>query len=368
MVKVCHVTSAHQRYDGRIFRKECTSLAKAGYTCYLIVNDDKPDEIKNSVHIVSTGLLIKSRKERFLKSHKYLYEKMEMVSADIYHFHDPDLLSLAYKTKKNGKKVIFDFHENVSEQIKDKKWLPSIFRKSVSSLYKKYEHHYVTEFDALITVSPNIGEYYRKLNFNTEIITNYPIIEKSYIEPTFDDKNICFCGGISEQWCHDTILDSIEKIDECNYILAGKGSKTYLDSLKEKPGWEKVKYLGMIPFEKVAEIYQKSMAGLALNVSTQIGKEGSLGNTKLFEYMLAGIPVICSDNRLWKEIITKYKCGIVVDPLNKKEIVTAIQSIFLEPEKAREMGKSGRRAVLKYFNWSVEEKKLCNLYQKLALR
>ncbi len=367
-MKVCHVTSAHQRYDGRIFRKECTSLAAAGYDCYLIVNDDKLDELKNGVNIISTGLSIKSRKERFLKSHKNLLEKMKSVSADVYHFHDPDLLSLAYKMKKGGKKVIFDFHENVSEQIKDKKWLPKILRKCISLFYKKYEYHYAAYFDALITVSPNLGKYYEKLNDNTVIITNYPIVEEEYVEPSFNNKNICFCGGITEQWCHDIIVDMIGKIDKCNYILAGKGKEEYLNRLKQKSGWGKVKYLGVIPFEKVAEVYQNSMVGIALNVSTQIGKEGSLGNTKLFEYMLAGIPVICSDNRLWKEIITKYKCGIVVDPLNKKEIVTAIQSIFLEPEKAREMGKSGRRAVLKYFNWSVEEKKLCNLYQKLALR
>ena len=366
-MKICHVTSAHQRYDGRIFRKECTSLAKAGYTCYLIVNDDMQDEIKNGVHIISTGLLVKSRKERFLKSHKYLYEKMEMVSADVYHFHDPDLLSLAYKIKKSGKKVIFDFHENVSEQIKDKKWLSSIFRKTVSYLYKKYERHYASRFDALITVSPNLGEYYRKLNFNTEIITNYPIVEERYMGPVFEDKNICFCGGISEQWCHDIILSALEKISGGKYILAGKGSEDYLSRLKAKSGWKKVEYLGVVPYEEVSEVYQKSMAGMALNVSTQIGKEGSLGNTKLFEYMMAGIPVICSDNKLWKEIITKYQCGIAVDPLNEKQIAAAIQSVFSDPQKACQMGKNGRNAVLKHYNWSVEEKNLCNLYEKLAL-
>lgn len=365
-MKVCHVTSAHQRYDGRIFRKECTSLAKAGHTCCLIVNDDKPDEIKNNVHIVSTGLALKSRKERFLESHKYLLNKMKTVSADVYHFHDPDLLSLAYKIKKTGKKVIFDFHENVSEQIKDKRWLPAILRSCVSFFYKKYERHYASGFDALVTVSPNLVEYYKKVNPNTELITNYPIIEDSYIEPDFKDKNICFCGGISAQWCHDTILDAIEKIDECNYILAGKGNGDYFDRLKEKPGWKKVKYLGLIPFEKVAEVYQKSMAGIALNVSTQIGKEGSLGNTKLFEYMMAGIPVICSDNRLWKDIVSKYQCGVAVDPLNKEQVAVAIQSVFSDPDKAHQMGKNGRNAVLKHYNWSVEEKKLCNLYRKLV--
>lgn len=362
-MKVCHVTSAHQRYDGRIFRKECSSLAKAGYTCYLIVNDDKPDEIKNDVHIISTGLLIRNRKERFLKSHKELEKKMKEVAADVYHFHDPDLLSLAYKMKKERKKVVFDFHENVSAQIKDKAWLPKIIRHAVSAFYKVYERYYASRFDALITVSPNLERYYRKLNDSVEIITNYPIIEGKYTKPKFDNRNICFCGGISDQWCHDIILDAIVNLEDCTYILAGKADNNYLDTLQKKPTWSKVDYLGVIPFEKVSDVYRNSMVGMALNISTQIGKEGSLGNTKLFEYMLAGIPVICSDNQLWKEIMENFQCGIAVSPSCIDDIARAIREFVDNPEKAKQMGENGRRAVLEHYNWALEEKKLCDLYQ-----
>ena len=36
MIKVCHMTSAHQPGDTRIFQKECVSLAKAGYQVFLV--------------------------------------------------------------------------------------------------------------------------------------------------------------------------------------------------------------------------------------------------------------------------------------------------------------------------------------------
>ena len=53
MIKVCHITTVHSnRYDVRIFEKECTSLAKAGYDVTLLVNDELPDEVKNNVKII----------------------------------------------------------------------------------------------------------------------------------------------------------------------------------------------------------------------------------------------------------------------------------------------------------------------------
>jgi len=43
------------------------------------------------------------------------------VDAEVYHFHDPDLLFLALKLKKKGKKVIYDVHENYPGILEDTK-------------------------------------------------------------------------------------------------------------------------------------------------------------------------------------------------------------------------------------------------------
>ena len=52
-MKVCHVGTAHRRYDTRIFYKECTSLAKAGYdVTFLIADDGLPEETRNGVRIL----------------------------------------------------------------------------------------------------------------------------------------------------------------------------------------------------------------------------------------------------------------------------------------------------------------------------
>lgn len=363
--KICHITSVHNRYDVRIFKKECISLAKNGYDVTLLVNDNQRDEIINNVKIVSSNYVPKNRISRMVYSNKYLYKKAIEIDADIYHIHDPELLPVGNKLKRKGIKVIFDFHENFVEQLKRKPWIPKILRNSISIFYEKYEKYSVKKYNAVISVSPNIVERLMRINSNSVMITNYPII-KEEIKPTRNPHNaICFAGGISKEWCHDKIIKAIENF-RVEYILAGNSTKKYMDYLSSLPGWNKVNYIGRVPFEEVKNIYSKSIAGIAL-YSPGIAKgEGTLGNTKLFEYMDAGIAVICSDNTLWKEVVEGNKCGICIDPNKVEEIIDAICYILNNPDEARSMGDNGRKAVIEKYNWNTQEKKLLKLYETLC--
>ena len=55
-MKVCHLTSAHSRYDTRIFIKQCQSLSKMGFNVNLIVSDGYGNEVKGNVHIYDVGV------------------------------------------------------------------------------------------------------------------------------------------------------------------------------------------------------------------------------------------------------------------------------------------------------------------------
>ena len=103
-IKVCHVTSAHSRYDVRIFHKECKSLAKNGFDVTLLVNDSLEDELIDGVSIKSTNFNPRNRFERMIKSQKHIKRKAIEIDAHIYHLHDPELLPLGNKLKRLGRK------------------------------------------------------------------------------------------------------------------------------------------------------------------------------------------------------------------------------------------------------------------------
>jgi glycosyltransferase involved in cell wall biosynthesis len=87
---------------------------------------------------------------------------------------------------------------------------------------------------------------------------------------------------------------------------------------------------------------------------------------KLFEYMRAGIPSVVSDFPAWRRIVEETGCGVLVNPLDPENIATAIRRLLENPAEAEEMGKRGREASMRRFNWASEKSKLLQLYDRLA--
>ena len=81
--------------------------------------------------------------------------------------------------------------------------------------------------------------------------------------------------------------------------------------------------------------------------------------------MMYGIPFIISDTEYNKQMIKKYKFGLTVSPDNPKEIAEAIHFLLDNPKEYTRMSKNGLIAAKQQFNWTIEEKKLYDLYEKV---
>jgi glycosyltransferase involved in cell wall biosynthesis len=85
---------------------------------------------------------------------------------------------------------------------------------------------------------------------------------------------------------------------------------------------------------------------------------------KIFEYLMAGLPIAVSDQPQRRQIVEKYGVGEVFDERDPKSIAQAIDRI-LSDERYREMRRRARQVARQEFNWEVQGKKLVEGYQKL---
>lgn len=83
------------------------------------------------------------------------------------------------------------------------------------------------------------------------------------------------------------------------------------------------------------------------------------------EAMVCELPVIISEKAGSSEIVKKHNCGIIIDPLNQKEIQNAILKLSESEGIRQKLGKRGAFAVKNYYTWDIMMKHIKMLYKKV---
>jgi glycosyltransferase involved in cell wall biosynthesis len=369
-LKICHLTSVHSINDVRIFLKECSSLAANGYDVTLIACGDTAfEEIKNGVKRISLYVPVQNRFQRMIKRTRAVYARALQVNADVYHFHDPELLPFGLKLRNRGKKVIFDSHEFYGEQIREKKYLPVIIRNLIAVIYMKYESYVCKKIDAVVQICTLEGNnYFEGRTSKSVFITNAPILKESVSGdniPFGNRKCIAYIGFLTYDRGLTHLVRATAKANS-KLILCGIFSpEEYQNELKDLSEYSVVDYRGFINKSEINEVLKKCFAGISTLL--HIGQYPKIDTlpTKVYEYMSMGLPVIMSDTPFAKKMIDKYKFGICVDPSSIEEIADAIVYLYKNKHVAEKMGENGQKAVLNEFNWMNEEKKILALYNNL---
>lgn len=372
MKKVVHLTSAHKRYDQRILWRECCSLQEHGYNVTLIVNDDQENEtLENGVRILSTGFVPKGRWQRMTEGVKRVYELGIVQDADIYHLHDAELLTVALKLKKRGKKVIFDSHEFYGEQIKTRRYIPAAARSLVAKSYHVYETYVCKRADGVVVPALYAGrETFLGRAKRIAHVNNYPR-QSEYgninIPVYTERKGICYSGGLSETRGITALVDAGKAADVL-VVLAGKfSSPTYKKDIFEKASSGGIEYLGFIENqEQLFALYSRCAVGAGLLIdSGQYGKLEGLP-TKVYEYMAMEMPVLISDFPYHRKLIQKYQFGLTANPSDEVAIAEKIKWLINHPKEAEEMGKKGKRLLEDRFTWERgAEPELLRLYREI---
>jgi glycosyltransferase involved in cell wall biosynthesis len=366
MLSIAHLTSAHPRYDSRIFGKQCRTLAEHGHQVALVVADGHGNDYRHGVRILDAGAT-SGRLDRMLSGTHRVYRLALRLRADIVQLHDPELLPAALLLKLRGHKVIFDAHEDVPLQLLGKPYLGPSSRRLLAAAYARFEHHACRLLDGVIAATPTIRDKFSLINRSTIDINNFPLSDEFSADPGWEHKplQVCYVGGLS------AIRGIAELVRACELLrtpvrvrLAGSfGEPALAARMRALPGWGRIDAAGLLDRAGVGAMLAASRAGLVTLHPTPNHLDAQ--PVKMFEYMAAGIPVIASDFPLWRGIVEGNGCGVCVDPHDPAAIAAAIDYLAGHPDVARRMGENGRAAVRTRYNWGSESIKLLRFYESL---
>lgn len=359
-MKICIFTSVHHHDDVRIYHKEAKALREKGYEVVLLCPDYEGKD-ENGITFVRVPLP-KSRLLRMASAPRKFFSEAKKQNADVYHFHDPELIGTGKRLQKYGK-VIYDVHEDVPRQILTKPYLKEKTAAFFSNWFEKRENKAFQTLDVIITAAPVIENRVKKLTENTMLVCNFPKLEEfAEIDVPFSkrEQKACYVGGITKI---RGAIEMTEAMEGSPYRLELAGSYES-DELKSEveahPGFAQVDYLGFLDRTGIRNLLSSVSVGLVTLHPTPTYIESL--PVKMFEYMVSGIPVIASDFPYWQEIVDDAKCGVCVNPMKPEEIRNAISYILKNPDAAEEMGQNGRRCVLEKYNWDIEKRKLLAVY------
>lgn len=366
-MKICHLTSAHDSLDDRIFEKECCSLTNQGYETYLVANGNSFE--KAGVQIIGIGSPPSSRLKRMLFTSSKIYTAGLKIDADLYHLHDPELLLYGLKLKKQGKIVIFDSHEKYIDQIAAKPYLSKPIALIASKIYGWIERYVVSKIDAVIVTASDDSENFRKCSKNIVVVDNYPILNELYNQ--WDENHIkykdsvCYIGGLTYARGITHLIKAVYSAGKILYLAGKFSSDEYKTELENMQEYACVRYLGVLNRKQVIDLLNSVEIGCCtlLNIG-QYNKSNNFG-IKVTEYMSMGLPVIISDSEYFKEVSLQYQFGIGVNPEDVEEIAQTINFLFDNKDTMVKLGNEGRKAVKEKFNWDIEFKKLLYLYGSL---
>ncbi|MBI4053295.1 MAG: glycosyltransferase family 4 protein [Candidatus Diapherotrites archaeon] len=375
--RICIFDAVHKANDSRIFYREARSLAKRFATSMIAQSDCQNPESREIKFV-----FIKPQKNRLLRvlfTDFEIFRKALGQNADIYHFHCPEMLGYAVMLRLLGKKVIYDVHENYTQFILYKHYLPRPARKPLAFLFRHFEDFCCGFFDTIILSDGVYLKRFEKFADKCVLIKNYDVPEdlgafagKRRGKKTF---GIIYAGSVQGirgmQNMLNAFAEASARIPQARLSIVGSPESEeyarWLRGYAESLGiGAKTGFLcdGFVDHREIEAHYNAADIGLALYPRIRIHRHKFV--TKFFECMKHGVPIIASDFPEWKSFLKKYGCGTTADPKKPAEVAEKIVWLAKNPAARKAMSEAGKKAFREKFNWSSEEKKLFELYEKLV--
>jgi glycosyltransferase involved in cell wall biosynthesis len=315
----------------------------------------------------------RGRFQRLLRTTSQILRIATRLDADLYHFHDPELIPAGLVLKLFGRRVVYDVHEDIAATVTGKTYIASALRTPLALIIDGVERLSAGCFDGIVAATPKIATRFR--GRDVVIVQNFPSQDeltpieapRPYAER---EPNVTYVGHVSPIRGLMEVMTALHQLPTslgARLVIVGDyHPPSLLDQMKAHPGAGRTDFLGWQNRNRVATILAEARVGVVLFPPNPNHVEAQ--PNKLFEYMSAGLPIVASDFPLWRQQIEGAGCGLVVDPLDPAKIRDALRWLLEHPREAGEMGERGRAAARTQYTWDSQFRRLLQLYERIAAR
>lgn len=321
--------------------------------------------------LVTTGVILKNNKLRqntvkLIRSLKMI-EKGLQQKADIYHSNDLNTLAQGVICSIIlDSKLVYDSHEVQTDRTGYNPGTIKLVEKSLINFADETIVENITRakrHKELYGYLPKTLHNYSAL-YDIEKFPDIDLYEEFNIERS--KKILIYQGGVQYGRGLDVLIQSMNYIENGVLIIIGDG-KLKEDLIEETVRMElvdKVKFLPKVPLDQLPSYTKQAYIGYQVLQNTSYNHYSASSN-KLFEYIMAEVPVITCDFPEIKRVVNEENIGITVEADKPENIASATQRLIDNPELRNELSMNCKSAKYKY-NWENEKEELLNIYNELS--
>jgi glycosyltransferase involved in cell wall biosynthesis len=327
---------------------------------------------ERDVKIVPVWAPYRPRLFRFLALPFVLLQALAQRAA-IYHLHNPDTLPLAILLRIFGRRVIYDTHEDFSERVKIRKWLPGVIRPLVARWVARIEGMVSRRVHAVIATQEAVAD---RLGGNVVVIGNPPRADRNFLETIqaraqqqLPNKGarcrLVYVGQLSfDRGLFDMVnaMEDAGPRHDARLWLIGPAETRELTQARHLSGWQYVDYLEPVAQEQALMHVARADVGLAMLHDTADFSRAD--PNKLYEYMAFGKAFIATDFPAWRARLHGIDAGWFVQPGASEQIMEALDEAQNREVLLRK-GNAGREFVQGY-SWERAAARLLGVYAKVV--
>jgi glycosyltransferase involved in cell wall biosynthesis len=375
---VCAAVVSDLQYDARVW-KEARSLAVAGYSvvvlgCAYDLSGPRRRRAEGvEVVEIPLGMRGKPSLPRRAQTLMRLWIEIIRTPARVYHAHNVHTAPPAWLASRLRRaRLVYDAHELYGEGSDAN--LPRLAAIAGGRL----ERFIVRRSDAVITTNRFRAEVLRERHGarEVEVLANVPPLSLTVepLDPGYPDGPVVlYQGGIyARSRAFRETIAALALLEEVSFAVVGFGRDSDIELIKtwaaEAGVSGRVHLFPPRPFDELVRTAAAATIGLVPIKPDTLNN--ALGDTnKLYEYLMAGLPVAASDLPELRRIVCQGDpaVGEIFDPSSPESIAGAIRRLLDDPRYA-ERRREARRLAVEQFNWEAEEVRLLDIYERFGLR